>query len=63
MSTRSSTCYIIRVQGKLDAYWEEWFEGMHISLTEDCEPFLEGNKDRNLSERKIRWKQNLENNC
>jgi hypothetical protein len=34
--------YLIRVKGYLDEGWEEWFEGMTISLAEEGETVLKG---------------------
>ncbi len=35
-------CYAIRIKGRLDARWSEWFEGLAVTHTEDGDTILHG---------------------
>lgn len=36
------THYHIRIKGHLDTRWQDWFDGLTITLTEDGDTFLSG---------------------
>jgi hypothetical protein len=42
MASPLPASYLIKVKGQLDHGWEEWLEGMTISLTEDGDTELTG---------------------
>jgi hypothetical protein len=40
--TNKQSEYHIKVRGHLDARWEDWFEGLTITLTDDGDTILSG---------------------
>ena len=36
------SCYQIKVAGQLDAFWQEWFEGLTVTSTTDGHTLLSG---------------------
>ena len=40
--TNQQNVYHIRIKGHLDAHWQDWFDGLAITLTDDGDTILNG---------------------
>jgi hypothetical protein len=41
-NTNKQSNYHIRIRGPLDAHWQDWFDGLTITLTDDGDTILSG---------------------
>ncbi|MCP5097752.1 MAG: hypothetical protein GY943_19570 [Chloroflexi bacterium] len=41
--TNKQSGYYIKIKGHLDARWQDWFDGLTITLTDDGNTILSGN--------------------
>ncbi|MCP4359905.1 MAG: hypothetical protein GY796_18005 [Chloroflexi bacterium] len=44
--TNKQSNYHITIKGHLDARWQDWFDGMNITLTHDGDTILSGSIDQ-----------------